>query len=109
MRCKIPESIRYAQVAMVVEELYKCYTEDYVCVTRKVYKRLRTPRFLWERRVCVNSGSQAVFFSTGNGLGIIYEARSAVWQSAEYHAGRSSFLQRGSALDEVMKDYLSSV
>ena len=53
-------------------------------MTRKVYKRLRTPRFLWERRVC--SGSQAVFFSTGNGLGIIYEARSAVWQSAKYHA-----------------------
>ena len=28
------ESIRYAQVAVVVEELYKCYTEDYVCVIR---------------------------------------------------------------------------
>ena len=69
MRCKNPESIRYAQVAVVVEELYKCYTEDYVCVIRKVYKQIRTPRFLWERRACVNSGSQAVSSPTGNGLG----------------------------------------
>ena len=45
MRCKNPESIRYGQVAAVVEELYKCYTEDYVCVIREVYKRIRTPRF----------------------------------------------------------------
>ena len=52
MRCENPESIRYAQVAVVVEELYKCYTEDYVCVIRKVYKQIRTPR---ERRACVNS------------------------------------------------------
>ena len=44
MRCKNPESIRYVQVAVVVEELYKCYTEDYVCVIRKVYKRIRTTR-----------------------------------------------------------------
>ena len=29
MRCKNPESIWYAQVAVVVEELYKCYMRIY--------------------------------------------------------------------------------
>ena len=28
---------------------------------RTMYKRARIPMFLWERRACANSGTQAVF------------------------------------------------
>ena len=37
---------------------------------RTMYKRARIPMFLWERRACANSGSQAVFpRPRKNGLG----------------------------------------
>ena len=70
MRCKNPESIRYAQVAVVVKRvILMLYGGLRLRDTGKVYTRIRTPRFLWERCACVNSGSQAVSSPTGNGLG----------------------------------------